>query len=56
MLVEDNGKGFDFTSLRSDQGMGLYSIRKRVENLNGELTVDSHKDKGTTIIIDIPLV
>jgi signal transduction histidine kinase len=56
MLVEDNGKGFEFSEAKTVQGMGLYSIRKRVENLQGELTVESLKNKGTTVIIDIPLV
>ncbi len=56
MLVEDNGKGFEYSELKTGEGMGLYSIRKRVENLQGELTVESLKDKGTTVIIDIPLI
>ncbi|MFS4467127.1 ATP-binding protein [Maribacter sp. 2210JD10-5] len=54
IMVEDNGIGFDSSKLKFAQGMGLYSIRKRVENINGRLIIDSIVSRGTTIIIDIP--
>ncbi len=50
LVVEDNGKGFD--DGRSD-GIGLNSIRSRVDYLGGSMNIDSGK-KGTTIIIRIP--
>ncbi len=55
VLVEDNGIGFDTAHTRPVSGMGLYSIRKRIENLKGQLTVESLHQKGTTVIIDIPM-
>ncbi len=55
IMVEDNGKGFEVLELRPTAGMGLYSIQKRIENLKGELTIESVKEKGTTVIIDIPI-
>jgi signal transduction histidine kinase len=55
VMVEDNGIGFDINRIRPDMTMGLYSIQKRIENLGGRVTVDSIIQKGTTVIIDIPL-
>ena len=56
ILVEDNGQGFDITTVNSTGGMGIDSIKKRVENLNGTLTIESLNKSGTTVIIDIPIV
>lgn len=56
IMVEDNGKGFSPNSVTTNhQGMGINSIDKRVEHLNGTMTIESSMNKGTTIIIDIPL-
>lgn len=55
IMVEDNGKGFDGKEITKKEGIGLYSIQKRVENLDGQVTIDSIPNKGTSIIIDIPL-
>jgi signal transduction histidine kinase len=56
IIVEDNGKGFDMTSIkRTQHGMGLGTIEKRIEHLEGSFTVDSLLDKGTSILIDIPV-
>jgi signal transduction histidine kinase len=56
IMVEDNGKGFDQKQITAkNKGMGISSIDKRVEHLNGALTIESELNKGTTIIIDIPL-
>jgi len=54
IIVEDNGKGFDFSNHKSS-GIGLETIKKRIEHLNGTLTIDSSLGKGTTILVDIPL-
>lgn len=54
IIVEDNGKGFDTTSIK-ESGIGLEAIKKRVTHLEGKLTIDSVLNRGTTIIIDIPI-
>lgn len=53
--VEDNGKGFEVPDLKDRTGMGLAGIRSRVNYWKGELSIDSTKDKGTSIHIQIPL-
>ncbi len=56
IMVEDNGKGFNPNQVtKTNKGMGISSIDKRVEHLDGKLTIESEKFKGTTVIIDIPL-
>jgi hypothetical protein len=55
IIVEDNGKGFDITQIDSKTGMGLHSIRTRVEHVQGEFIVDTTPKKGTTVIINIPI-
>lgn len=56
IMVEDNGKGFNPNQItKTNKGMGISSIDKRIEHLDGKLTIESEVGKGTTIIIDIPL-
>lgn len=56
IIVEDNGRGFDMSAVkRNENGMGLGTIEKRVEYLEGTFTADSVLGKGTSILIDIPI-
>lgn len=55
VMVEDNGIGFDMNLIRSTETMGLYTIQKRVEGMGGGVTIDTFLQKGTTVILDIPL-
>jgi signal transduction histidine kinase len=55
LMVEDNGIGFEISQIKPLNGMGLHSIQKKIENLGGRVTIDSIPEKGTTVIIDVPL-
>jgi signal transduction histidine kinase len=56
IMVEDNGTGFNPNQItKTKKGMGISSIDKRVEYLDGKLTIESENNKGTTVIIDIPI-
>lgn len=56
IMVEDNGKGFNPAQItKTNKGMGISSIDKRVAHLDGNMTIESERNKGTTVIIDIPL-
>lgn len=56
ILVEDNGKGFQLSEISTnDSSMGLRTIEKRIEHLEGSFTIDSVLGKGASIIIDIPV-
>ena len=59
LSVSDNGVGFDPAALahasNGHSGMGLLSIRERVEALDGSVTIYSVRDRGTQIQVLIPL-
>jgi signal transduction histidine kinase/ligand-binding sensor domain-containing protein len=59
VTVVDNGRGFDIGKALSGEfngfgGNGLLNMRKRVERLGGEFSIDSNIGTGTTISFKIP--
>jgi two-component system, NarL family, sensor kinase len=55
IIIEDNGKGFDFAKSISKGGIGLENIKTRVQYLKGTIEIDSKENNGTVISIHIPL-
>jgi signal transduction histidine kinase len=55
ILIEDDGIGMDISKINLKKGMGLHSIKSRVDHLNGSFIIDSTPSKGTTCIINIPI-
>lgn len=71
IIYQDNGVGIDlekygkylfqpFQRATSDQksegtGVGLYLIKRIIDNYNGEISVDSVPNHGTTFTIQLPL-
>ena len=53
LKVEDDGKGFNIDSVR--KGLGLDSIQSRVNVLSGDLNIDSSDNRGTSVVIHIPI-
>ncbi|MBI4766907.1 MAG: hypothetical protein HY787_20340 [Deltaproteobacteria bacterium] len=53
LCIKDNGEGFDPENLSSREiskkGLGLSSMKERVEYSGGSLSIDSVKGKGTII-------
>ena len=56
LTIEDDGVGFDYDNALVKKSLGLKSINSRVAYLNGSIDWDTQKDKGTTVIINIPLI
>ncbi|KGL63265.1 sensor histidine kinase [Polaribacter sp. Hel1_85] len=56
IIIEDDGKGFDINKVNLKNGMGISSIKTRVNHLGGTFNVDSTKGKGSSIIIDLPIL
>ncbi len=54
LSVSDRGRGFDPKDLRETPGLGLFSIRERVELLGGRMKIRSSKGRGTTFHIVVP--
>lgn len=55
LIVEDNGRGMDTRLQVQGKGLGLRSVRARVETLGGEFVLDSRPGHGTTALIDLPI-
>ncbi len=56
MEIRDNGKGFEFPNYKDrTKGLGLDTIKERVELLEGIISIKSNKNVGTTINIRVPL-
>jgi signal transduction histidine kinase len=56
--VTDDGMGIDGASgpagITRDVGFGMRSMRERAERLGGRLLVESSKERGTKVIVDVP--
>jgi signal transduction histidine kinase len=60
VTVADDGIGFNVSELNisnpdNTAGYGLFSIRERVLHYGGEFTIESHSDRGTHVILILPL-
>jgi two-component system, NarL family, sensor histidine kinase NreB len=53
IMIEDKGKGFDIQTV--SRGVGLFSMEERAKAVQGSVTIQSTKNKGTKIILDVPL-
>jgi signal transduction histidine kinase len=53
--ISDDGSGFDIAAAQESGGMGLQNIEERVEELDGELNIESILGEGTTISVQIDL-
>lgn len=53
ITIEDNGIGFDVNQLQNIKGIGLKSIKNRVELLEGRMDLISNPNEGTCINIEL---
>ncbi len=59
LIVADNGKGISTTEKpegSTKRGHGLRNMKKRAEEIGGELTIESEIGKGTTVVLSKKLV
>lgn len=59
ILIVDNGKGFDIHSKAFDEarhGFGLSGIEERIKFMNGEISIESEINKGTSLKFKIPIL
>jgi signal transduction histidine kinase len=52
-LIEDDGRGFEPAAIR-EGGFGLDGMRERVALLGGTLKVESRRNAGTTLKVEVP--
>lgn len=60
ILITDNGVGFDTSILKnisnhSGSGFGLFTVQERIRNIQGEFTIASEINIGTSVKIFVPL-
>jgi len=53
-IVEDDGVGFVAASIVTEEQLGLFGMRERVEMLGGTFTIESSPGKGTTVKAEVP--
>ena len=59
IVVDDDGKGFDVEKLlaeKKEAGMGLFFMKERINYINGRIFINSSKNNGTRITININLL
>ncbi len=56
LRVEDNGKGFDTSTLEAVEGMGLRLLNERAEMMGGSLDLDSMPGQGARVVLTVPVV
>jgi signal transduction histidine kinase len=54
ILLEDDGVGIDQRAVAT--GRGLDTIRRKIAYLKGRIEIGSKEEKGTLIMIEIPVI
>ena len=54
IIFEDNGKGFAVEN--NKEGIGLTNIKNRIQQLNGNLQIDTTPNRGAIFNIEIPII
>jgi len=55
LTLADNGIGLDGHNGHSEGGLGMSSMRERVELLSGEFHIGSRAPNGTIVMVVLPL-
>jgi len=52
LIVQDNGKGFNTNAVKQGNGIGLSSVKTRIDALNGRIDIHSEIGKGSEFTIE----
>ena len=55
LRLDDDGQGFQISSLQGAAGLGIAGMRERVQLVNGKFDINSEPGKGTQVVAEIPL-
>jgi signal transduction histidine kinase len=55
LIVEDDGKGFDYDGAAEGGGMGLVNMRERASLIGGTLEIETSPGEGTTLYVRVPI-
>ncbi|MBD2037138.1 AAA family ATPase [Leptolyngbya sp. FACHB-321] len=51
LRIKDDGRGFDVSQISLSQGFGLLGMSERVEQMRGELVIQSQPGQGTEVVV-----
>ena len=54
ITITDNGKGFNKSNIKQQDGLGLLNMVQRAALIGGEARIESVLTKGTTVTIVAP--
>ncbi len=55
LTVSDSGAGFELEAAKNGRGLGLVSMKERLQLVKGTFSIDSQPQRGTTIHACVPL-
>lgn len=55
LIITDSGRGFDVEAAMQGKGLGLTSMRERIQLVNGTITIESTPTAGTRIYARLPI-
>lgn len=55
LVISDRGIGFEWNDAFKHRGLGLISMRERLQSTNGHLWIDSEPGRGTIVTAHVPL-
>jgi PAS domain S-box-containing protein len=55
LSIEDNGKGIEEKKINALTSMGITGIKERVASVSGKVNIHGKNNKGTTVLVQIPL-
>lgn len=55
LVITDNGRGFDASTIKQAVGHGLANMRARAEELRGSFKIQTMPGKGTTVSLTFPV-
>lgn len=53
--IIDNGIGYDIDGSKNEKSLGILGMQERVHILGGTFSIHGEKEKGTSVIVEIPL-
>lgn len=56
LSIQDNGRGFDASTVKAYTGHGLRNMQERARALNAQLHIDSTPGQGTLIEVKLPVM
>ena len=56
LIIKDNGVGFDVLEVKKKKSWGLIGMKERALMFHGELTIESEKETGTVITLQMPIL